>query len=480
MSPLGRRYKMLYDTEKPHMGCRASTYKMLFTWRYFAFVCVLLAWSLINWVWFLIMFHQTHGSIRWRFNSTSVLSAQDLAGCEAESMTIDECELFNWWFSAYTQLSDWIITSFFCVDVMLRVYCLGWRHWYAVKWNLMDLGVTAFDVVFNILQYQQRAVASVQVMRMMRFVRAASIAAMYFRIRVYKSRSWTLREVTVTAVDEDLHISWSIGGKESSDNDKTVTGPYIIDHRIDLATGSASALATVNQASPARVLDRGLHIKYLRRQSEFCFLIPVVDPENPKNSLYLHFDAFHSDIRDMWIAELNALYRKRAVKAHDESMQAVDESPRQQRANANSGTTDAVHTTSKGVSANFMLRERDEYGEPIPFIWESAVSGTIAGCYKTSGVLDEESHKGTLGVQVRPLRDVLLDYDGEVCLLRLKANWKGHAVDFEDPTMHEFLQQEITRLHELYYRRSYTCNVSPPGGTLTAALLVCGAFLRTA
>lgn len=63
-----------------------------------------------------------------------------------------------------------------------------------------------------------------------------------------------------------------------------------------------------------------------------------------------------------------------------------------------------------------------------------------------------------LGVQIRPLRETLLEYDGEVCLLRLKANWKGAAVDFNDQAVHEFMQREITRVHELYYRRKYTCN----------------------
>ena len=275
MAPLGRRYKKLYDTEKPSMGCRTSTYKMLFTWRYFTFLCVLVAWSLINYLWFLVMFHQTHGSVRWSFNSTAELTANEEAECLAEGMDMDECELFNWWFTGYTQISDWVITALFCVDVVMRLYCLGWRQWYAVRWNIVDLCVTAFDIVFNILQYQRRAVASVQVMRTMRFVRAASIVALYLRIRIYKGRMWVLHAITVAAVGKDVQISWNLSGYENSDDDRTAKGPYSIDHRIDPANcgaGTVEAMPT-DQASPARVLDRGRHIKYLRHQSEFCFLV---------------------------------------------------------------------------------------------------------------------------------------------------------------------------------------------------------------
>ena len=293
MSPLGRRYKKLYDTEKPEMGCRTSTYKMLFTWWYFTFLCVLVAWSLINLFWFLIMFHQTHGSIRWSYNSTAELTADHKAACFAEGMDLDECELFNWWFTDYTQMSDWVITALFCVDVVMRLYCLGWRQWYGIRWNIIDLFVTFFEIVINILQYQRRAVATVQVMRMLRFVRAVSIVAMFFRIRVYKGRVWVLHAITVAAVGKDVQVSWNQSGSANLDDDKTVKGPFSIDHRIDPVNRGAGVLDVVptDRASPARALDRGRHIKYLRHQSEFCFVVPVVDPENPKNSLYLQFDA---------------------------------------------------------------------------------------------------------------------------------------------------------------------------------------------
>jgi hypothetical protein len=199
-------------------------------------------------------------------------------------------------------------------------------------------------------------------------------------------------------------------------------------------------------------------------------LIPVVDTS--KNVIYLQFDALQTDIRDMWIDKINALYRKRAHKELSEAVEPVDHHQwqatnlLQQRRGLQTEKLasskdmlnredSAVHSTSHGVVAEFKLKEYDpQTGKPIPYIWESSISGTIAGFYKTSGVLDEESHRGALGVQIRPLREVLSDYDGEICMLRLKANWKGDTFDWDDPHVVEYLQQQITRMHELYYRRS--------------------------
>lgn len=304
------------------------------------------------------------------------------------------------------------------------------------------------------------------------------MVAMFHRIRAYKRHAWILHKVEVQIVGENIQISWEGSLTGSDDDDKNVNGPYNIDHRIDPGSrdADASQLGSAAAASPARVLDRSTHIKYLRHQSENCFLVPVVDPSNSKNALYLQFDALQLDIRDMWINEINMLYRKNSRKEQTETVEIVDHQQWQSqhahkqrrrlgsRSEGASATRSmlkkqqsAAHSTSQQVKAEFKLKERDLVtGEPIPYIWESAVSGTIAGFYNTSSVLDEESKKGALGVQIRPLREVLADYDGEICMLRLKANWKGDSIDFNDPHVSELLQKEITRVHELYYRRSCT------------------------
>ena len=468
MAPLGRKYKKLYDTENFHMGCRTHTYKMLFTWRYFSLLWALVVWSLINFFFFLRLFHQGYGSVRWRFNSSAALTEADVVECDEQDLNIDECELHNWWFTAYMQVADWIITGCFCVDVVLRLYCLR-RHWLDVKWNRIDLIVTVFDIVSTILQYRRQAsVGFVQVMRAMRFVRVASMVAMFYRIRRYKQYKWILHEVTVTNVGDDVQVSLDVEGHLADDDDKTAMGPYIIDHRVDpFGSAGNSSPVPASEASPARVLDRGVHIKYLRHQSDNCLLVPVIDIS--KNVIYLQFDALEADIRDMWIDRINALYRKRARKDLSDTVETVDHQawqalnvPRQVSTSGRkiefaSSTAELgrMHSTSQGVVAEFKLQEYDpETRKPIPYIWEASASGTIAGFYNTSSVLDEESHKGALGVQIRPLREVLADYDGEVCMLRLTANWKGEAIDWDDPHVAEYLQQQITRVHELYYRRS--------------------------
>jgi hypothetical protein len=63
-------------------------------------------------------------------------------------------------------------------------------------------------------------------------------------------------------------------------------------------------------AEPAKRLNRGEHVKYLRHQSEHCFLVPVVDPRNARRRLYLAFDACTEAIMDGWIDGINQLYRR--------------------------------------------------------------------------------------------------------------------------------------------------------------------------
>ena len=47
-------------------------------------------------------------------------------------------------------------------------------------------------------------------------------------------------------------------------------------------------------------------------------------------------------------------------------------------------------------------------------------------------VHDLESGRGALGVQIRPLREVIKEYDGEVCMLRFKEGWTGKTIDPND------------------------------------------------
>ena len=108
------------------------------------------------------------------------------------------------------------------------------------------------------------------------------MVAMFHRIRAYKRHAWILHKVEVQIVGENIQISWEGSLTGSDDDDKNVNGPYNIDHRIDPRSrdADASQLGSAAAASPARVLDRSTHIKYLRHQSENCFLVPVVDPSN--------------------------------------------------------------------------------------------------------------------------------------------------------------------------------------------------------
>jgi hypothetical protein len=57
-------------------------------------------------------------------------------------------------------------------------------------------------------------------------------------------------------------------------------------------------------------------------------------------------------------------------------------------------------STSNGFRSEFSIQETDVYGGAVPYIWEASISGRLGGVYQTSRVLDEETGRGALGVQV--------------------------------------------------------------------------------
>jgi hypothetical protein len=68
---------------------------------------------------------------------------------------------------------------------------------------------------------------------------------------------------------------------------------------------------------------------------------------------------------------------------------------------------------------------------------------------------------GALGVQIRDLSAVVREFPGEVVLLRLDKDYRGRALAYDDPAETARLRAELTRLHELFYRRAYCPR--PPG-----------------
>lgn len=69
------------------------------------------------------------------------------------------------------------------------------------------------------------------------------------------------------------------------------------------------------------------------------------------------------------------------------------------------------------------------------------------------------------------------EYDGEICMLRFRASFDGEVVDFDEPHEQEWLQRELTRTHELYYRRAYTCNCFLCLATLFPKYTGCAKFV---
>ena len=92
-----------------------------------------------------------------------------------------------------------------------------------------------------------------------------------------------------------------------ADDDSHLHGPFLV----DVQTHSTGAEHEEDGAyCPARVLDRGVHAAYLSRQSDFCFVLPAIDPKHPAHTVYLQFDALQQDIREAWLGAVNTLFQR--------------------------------------------------------------------------------------------------------------------------------------------------------------------------
>ena len=443
-----------------------------------------------------------------------------------DHMSEADC-LYYFRMTFYIQVADWFFTAVYLFDLVLRLYCLKFAEWVQVKYHYLDLALVSLDAGFIALQYEGTHVKYAQVLRSVRLLRIVTLYTMYHRIQVYRTRQWRLRTVTVNHdSDGTVQISWD---HRHSGEDRRTRGPFVIDHRIDPRNFDAARQQFVPAAtaSPAKPLSRGEHIKHLLHQSEHCFVIPVIDPRNSKRRLYLAFDACKADVQDGWIQGINKVYQNVAKANHmvrpedhlihhmkfvemfmspqtistdythsyrelmhrdqlaaEAADQLRGDRPKELFAHVLAEISSSLPritltSTSDGARAEFSLQENDVYGKKIPYLWESAVSGRIAGVYRTSRVMDEETGRGALGVQVRNLREAIEDYDGEVCLLRFHATWEGEKVDFDDPIEQEWLQREITRIHELYYLRAYTCNCFLCLATLMPQCQGCAKWVST-
>lgn len=529
MAPLGRQYAALYKEETPHLGCKTRCYSSLFTWKYFCFLTILIAAIITNYVLLFVQYDKLFSNTSFDFTglksiyvdtgmslfigisddtNATILTNGTYPGastrCDDDTNEADCLHYFRMTFCI--QIADWFFTLAYLIDLLVRMYCLKFVEWVQVKSHYLDLALVCLDTAFVVLLYEGTHIKYAQVLRSVRLLRVATLYSLYRRIAVYRTRKWQLRTVTVSNdADGVVQISWN---HEHLGEDRRTRGPFVIDHRIDPRNFDAQQREFVPAAaaSPAKPLSRGEHIKHLLHQSEHCFVLPVVDPQNSNRRFYLALDACKADVLDAWIHGINRLYQNVAranhkVRPEDHlvhhmkfirmfmSPQAINSDfthsyaelmRRDQQAAAaadelrgnhpkdlfahvlaeisGSSTPTTLSSTSDEVRARFSLHATDVYGKKIPYLWESAVSGRIAGLYKTSTVMDEETGRGVLGVQVRNLREAIEDYDGEVCLLRFHATWEGEKIDFEDPVEQEWLQREITRIHELYYLRAYTCN----------------------
>jgi hypothetical protein len=508
LAPLGRQYAQLYEGENPHLGCRTNTYKRMFTWKYFIFWCLIVLWIATNYVLFFWFYERIFTDYTFHSWKTLVTGGGNYTDQSADSICASDgsCE-WEKSLTLYMQLSDCTITAIYVTDLVIRLVCLNTIEFLMTPQHYLDLILVTCDVSFLVLQFQGVEMRLIEILRTVRILRLLWLRYAYRRIKVFHKRRWGLHNVTIRACEGHVlvHLGHVLSGE-----DRHARGPYIVDHTVDprnfnVITGH---FTPTEEAVPAKPLDRGEHIKYLRHQSEFCFIIPVVDSKHPDRRLYLTLDSTKRDVRDSWIGEINDMYRTTSKVQHRVSVDLATDigdfardfmhsNPRRASAEmlASGSLISGVErvmagafrdvmselldgemthvpqisseakyksvnpqATSRAVRADFELNEVDEFGEAVPYLWESSASGRIAGIYRASAVLDEETGRGTLGVQVRNLKAAVEDFEGEACLLKFQATWNGEPIDLDDPDEQDWLRHELTRIHELYYRRSYTCN----------------------
>jgi hypothetical protein len=178
LAPLGRHYAALYESEQPRLGCKTRTYKALFTWWYYYFLALLIAWIGTNYVLLFIQFDKTFSETSFDFtgldsvynedvvvafndatnyvfdgnadtqsatnqsaavsgapenqtNQTTALFRGSVFECET-GLDEDEC-LYYFQLTFYIQIADWFFTAVYLCDLLLRLYCLDFRSATASK-----------------------------------------------------------------------------------------------------------------------------------------------------------------------------------------------------------------------------------------------------------------------------------------------------------------------------------------------------------
>lgn len=354
----------------------------------------------------------------------------------------DECKEFRTaviqdsYVALYFLLTDSIVVAFFASTLIARWVCVSCREFVCNLHNWFDIVATTIDVALTVIIYQPNDLSLLWWLFAMRYFRVAMLVILWTRIRMFKSEPWILRTVTVKVNRESGEVELAVSGHEKSgiggkgicrfiqefDKERVFHLSYVIDHRVDATNFDydTKSWIAIRDSKPARTLKRIDHIVNMQNQSNYCLCIPVKATADSRHRLYLQLDAASEAVRDVWIQTLNVMYR-----ATDKGLQ-TGFVPRRDRLQArhaieefSAPTPDCFVKTSTDHTREFGLAEKDRVlGDDNIYIWEATASGSVC-CVKISEAKDEEAGRGSIGVQVRNLRDLVDEYDGEIVIVKV-------------------------------------------------------------
>eukprot|EP01052_Picozoa_sp_SAG31_P004992 SAG31_NODE_213_length_20124_cov_17.709613_11_plen_737_part_00 len=437
-----------------------------------------------------------------------------------EILKCEEAECISWRIDrivsaqmrVYYHVVDWIVVALFSTVLVMRWVCTSCEEFCCNCWNWLDLAAVIVDVWLTVNSYQAIDISELENLRMAKCYRILLLLTSRYRIAGFNKNPWILRKVTVSMNQDVGQVEVTVSGSQQSgssgkgpcrclhdfDKERNFYTDYVIDHRLDVANYDfhLSQFVPVEEARPARVLDRITHIINAQNQSNFCLYVPVKAKARPQRHILMQLDAKSEAVRDVWINGINKMYRNSVRQT------TVDCTLNSETDVLQNPTPRSLQPTSMQHTQEFALEPQTQiFDEDKVFVWESSASGTLLCCVKISRTLDEETKKGcalasslllllllillfssfcflqirnscgricasvcsALGVQIRNLQSLVDEYDGEVVIVKLHRAWRQKRGDLmaellQDRVAREHFQQHVTRLHRLFYQRAYSCN----------------------
>jgi hypothetical protein len=362
MAPMGLHYNALYAEElERKLPWRRYVLAQMNTWKYFFYILLLLLVTLFCFE-IKLTYQKTSGYMvdvsASNMSDSTTLSRADTAG--GDGWYRQEGSTSEWFRNHLVEPLDWLIVVCFTADIALRLAChieketvTELAEFTSNSWNRLDVLLTVCDVTVHIVEYSLHVefgeddlrggwnwLFVLQLLRNLRVLRAVRLVQVWRAIWAAKRHTWGLHSVHMTRTDRGIEVQWSnvLLKAGASVEDASLEAPSSGGrHSRGRQGGDAGGrvhtfgplLIGVDPASPfapASILDKFEHIQLLKRQSDFCFKLPAHSLEAPPQFVgYLQFDPMKKDVRDAWISDINAEFKRLCEESptHPTALEAV-------------------------------------------------------------------------------------------------------------------------------------------------------------